>query len=1127
MKKKLIKIMKLSGFLLLFTLLQVWAVDSYSQHTKLTLDLKNVTVKDALKTIEDQSEFLFLYSPKMVDVSRKVDIELADKKVDFILNQMFAGTGVDYIVKNRQIVITTNEMIKPFKKETPQQIVVTGKVTDEDSNTLPGVNIVVKGTLKGAITDPDGNYSIEVEDADATLVFSFIGYESQEILVGNQTTINVSMVEDAIGIEEVVAIGYGTMRKSDLAGSSGSVKGDVLGQSTVSSFNQALSGKIAGVNVSTNSGRPGGHATIRIRGSSSISVTNTPLYVVDGVILNVSTLNNGTSPIDYLDQNDIESVEVLKDASATAIYGARGSNGVILITRKKGKGVGTVVQYNTDFGIGVLPKKLDVLNAKEFLQLEELAYENVQKYDYAGWAAGAYTDPRTKRTDPKLFDINGNPLYDTDWQDETIRNAYSQTHQLSVSNSKDGDNYGFSLGYRDEDGLVLNSWLKRYSGRYFMDKKISKWFKIGGSLSYLDQKERQSDAMGEGGITVGRQMVEELPIIPVRYDDGSFAGNADYPGMEGGNSPVQVSTDRNLVLETMSVLGNAYADITIAKGLEFRSLLGVSIINQKSKYYAGKQLVWISAPNGKADINNGRNNSWQFENYLTYNKEIAEVHSVTAMIGTSLQHIDNSYSRSYTSGFEDDFFLYNNLRVGNSPYVSSAISAYGLNSYFTRFNYGYKNKYLATVTGRIDGSSKFGKSNKYAFFPSFAFAWRLSEENFLKNVSMISDLKLRTSYGVTGNSETGTYAAQGGLGNYTVVLGGSRASGTGVSRLANPDLQWEKTEQSNVGLNIGLFNNRINIETDFYYKKTTDMLLGAPVPASSGYSSITKNIGSMKNQGVEFALNTFNIVKNNFRWKTTFNLSFNKNEVLSLGVGNDDIFPGPDILSPSNNIIRVGEPVGSFYGLKRLGVWGTNEANEAKKYGLLPGDIKRWDKNNDGEINDADRVIIGKGIPDGYGTMSNTIEYKNFEFIIEFQYMFGNDILDISTHTAENRTGIANSYKTVLDAWTPENQNSMIAQIRPVGAGYITGISSHLIENGSFIRGKNLLIAYNFPREILNKLFLRNLKVYGSVQNFLLLTKYYGYDPEVSDATQPFAQGITVFGYPKPRTFTIGLSINF
>lgn len=1009
-----------------------------------------------------------------------------------------------------------------------QSVTVSGTVTDNTGMTVIGATVtLVNNPDKGTVTDFDGKYTLSDVPSNETLKFSYVGMKQQLVPVDARNTIDVVMMPDTELLDEIVVVGYGTMKKSDLTGSSSSIKEDRLDKSIVTSVGQALSGKAAGVNISTNSGRPGGRANIRIRGNSSISVTNDPLYVVDGVILNVSTLSNGTSPIDYLNPNDIESIEILKDASATAIYGARGANGVLLVTTKKGDGIGRSLRYDADFGVGVLPRKLDVLNASEFLAIEELGYQNAKKYDPDGWSKGNYDDPKLKRTDPRLFDSNGNPLYDTDWQDELYSAAFSQTHQVSIANTKDGDSYGLSVGYRGEDGLVEGSWLKRYSGRFYVDSNINKWMTVGGSLNYVFQNERQTDAMGDGGITVGRQTVEALPFLPVKYADGSWAGNRDYPGMEGGNNPLHVATDRTNKLETQSMIGNIYADLTLAKGLKFRSMFGANIITQKISYYAGKELVWISAPNGSASIQNNRNQSWQFENYLTYNKQFNRDHSFTGMLGLSWQHVNNDVSEAAATKFEDDFFGYNNLGVGVSPSVSSGANAYGLNSYFARVNYNYLNRYLITATARIDGSSKFGDSNQYAFFPSLGVAWRINEESFMDSFENLSNLKLRASYGVTGNSETGPYASKGGLGNYTVVFGGTKVSGVGVSSLENPDLKWEKTAQTNIGLDFGFFNNKINVELDVYNRKTTDMLLAAPIPSSSGYKTFVKNIGSMSNKGFEASINTVNITKKDFSWETTLSFSYNKNEVLSLSEGDDDIFPGPDILSSSNNIIRVGEPVGSFYGYKRLGTWGSDEASEAARYGKLPGDLKLWDRNDDGEINDRDRVILGKGIPDGYGSFINSFKYKNFDLLIDIQYMFGNDVLDISKHSAEDRTGIANSYKTVLNAWTPDNQNTMIAQIRPTGAGYTTNIDSHLVESGSFLRGRNLVLGYTLPDKLIDKLNLRTIRVYGSVQNFFLVSGYSGYDPEVSDATQTFAQGITVFGYPKPMTFILGLNINF
>jgi TonB-linked SusC/RagA family outer membrane protein len=1113
-------ILKFNLFVVLCLLIPI---GGYAQTSgKLDLSFKEKTLREFFQMIESQTEFTFMYNN--IDLDQTVSIDVKQTSLDNILKTVLTPKSLTYEVRNRQILIKDTQMIQAGNQPVKT---ITGTVTDERGDPLIGANVMEKGTSNGMITDMDGYFTLVVK-SDAVIQISYIGYIAQEERIGDRDRITVSLKEDTQNLHEVVVVGYGTMRKSDLTGASASVKSDVLLQRTVTSVNQALSGKAAGVNIAANSGRPGGRTTVRIRGASSINVTNEPLYVVDGVILNVSTLENGSSPVDYINPNDIRSIEVLKDASATAIYGARGANGVIMITTQRGEGIsGISVRYNTDFGMGILPRKLSVLNAEAFLRNEELAYENAAKFDPIGWAAGNYKDPRLKRTNPRLFDANGRPLYDTDWQDEAIRDAFSQTHQISVANTKGNDSYGLSVGYRSEDGLIVESWMKRYSGRFFMDSQLYQWLKIGGSLNYNYQQEKQTDAMGDGGITVGRQIVEALPILPLKYEDQSWAGNADYPGMEGGNNPVHVATDNDRTIETQSVIGNLYANITFMEGLEFRSVLGTNIINQKTKYYGGKQLIWISAPNGSASVTDNRNNSWQFENYLTYNKTFSRIHRFTGMVGLSWQHIDNAWSSASGLGFEDDFFSYNNLGVATRQQSASTVNAYGLNSYFARVNYNFKEKYLLTATARMDGSSKFGSSNRYAFFPSVGLAWRMSEEPFIKSLQFVSNVKPRLSFGVTGNSETGPYASQGGLQSYTVIFSGAQASGTGVRALANPELKWEKTAQLNGGLDIGLLDGRINMEMDFYYRKTTDMLLAAPVPASSGYTTITKNIGSMENKGFEFAINTVNIRTKNFTWETTFNISFNKNKVLELGEGNDDIYPGPDILSASNNIIRVGEPVGSFYGYKRLGTWGTAEESEAAKYGKRPGDLKLWDKNKDGEINDADRLIIGKGIPDGYGAMSNSFRYKNLDLLVELQYMFGNDVLDISKHSAEDRTGIANSYRTILDAWTPENQNTMIAQIRPTGAGYTTNIDSHFVEDGSFLRGRNLLLGYTFPQSLTERIHLKNLRVYGSVQNFFVLTRYNGYDPEVSDASQSFSQGITVFGYPKPCTFTVGLNVNF
>lgn len=1024
-----------------------------------------------------------------------------------------------YLSKNPAWLLALNLLLASsvFAQQT-----VTGVVkSQDDGELLPGVSVLVKGTQRGTITDLDGLFSLDASQGE-TLVFSFVGYNSKEVTIQNNSTKLEILLEPTLSdLNEVVVIGYGSQKKSDLTGAVATVKGDVLQERPAASLNQALAGRLTGVNVSVNSGRPGGRANIRIRGNTSVSVSNNPLYVIDGVILNATGLTNGSTPIDFINPNDIASIEVLKDASSTAIYGARGANGVILVTTKRGSQSGGTITYDADVSMGVLPRKIPLLNSEEFLRVEEIAYQNAQKYDPVGWAGGKYTDPKTKRTNPDLFDANGKPLYDTDWQDEAFQQAITQNHQLAFTGGNARDSYGIYLGYRDEEGLVKESWLKRYAARFVFDSQIKDWLKVGGSLSYNDQNESQIDPLGGGGIIAMRQVLEALPIIPVKYPDGRWGGNEDYPGMEGGGNPVNIVTERLFHVKTQTLLGTLYSNIRLMEGLELRTTLGTNIINQRVDYYGGRTLNYISRnQGGDASIENSRHNSWQFENYLTYNKEISSNQSLNAMLGLSWQHVDYFGATARAQRFQDDYFAYNNLGAGANPVAaSSGTSAYGLNSYFGRFNYNLMDKYLVTFTGRVDGSSKFGESNRYAVFPSAALAWRISEEDFLKGNPSIYNLKLRTSYGMTGNSEITAYQSLAGLGNYSVIFGGSRAIGIGVNRLANPDLKWEKTQQVDVGLELGLFEGRLNFEADIYRKLTTNMLLSAPVPSSSGYSTVTSNIGSMENKGLELAVNTVNITKGDFTWTTDFNISLNKNKVIAL-TGGADIFSG-------STIIREGEPVGSFFGFVHLGTWGTHEEDEAAKYLKKPGDIKYEDVDGNGVINDNDRVIIGNGIPDGFGTLLNTFNYKNFSLTVDLQFMYGNDVLYRSKHSAEDRQGIANSFKTVLNAWTPDNQNTNIAELRPVSAGYNTNNDTDRVREGSFIRGRNLLLAYNFTPAVLEKLHLKRLRVYGSAQNFFLSTKFEGYDPEVSTSGSPFDQGVDLYAYPKPRVFMLGINVGF
>ena len=1020
---------------------------------------------------------------------------------------------------------------------------VAGNVSD-GMGPLSGANVLVKGTTNGTQTDFDGNYALENVNNTATLVFSYLGYKTVEVPVNGNSTVNVTMEEDASQLEEVVLIGYGSQKKSDLTGAVGQVDADQLQERPATSLNQALSGKIAGVQVNTNSGRPGGKSNIRVRGFSSINSSNNPLYVIDGVQLPQGNQANFSSAIDYLNPNDVVSIEVLKDASSTAIYGARGANGVILVTTKRGRAGQGRITYDVEYSVNQFgPNRAKVLNSEQYAMIEQLSWENTEKFDPEGWAAGEYAqyEPSLKRANPNvayLFDSDGRAIYDTDWSKEVTQHKLSQNHQLGFSGGNERTTYAISLGIRDDQGLLKNTYLKRYSGRFSIDDQIKPWLKIGGSLSYNNQTENLADTNDQ----VPRRMVEDYPFYPVKHTggplEGLYANNRDYPFAEGTRNSVNWLENNEYILNTQTTAGSFYSNINIMEGLEMRTMIGANVLTQENNEF--RNSVLDNNAVARAQSSNEKQTFWSIENYLTYNKEINENNSFTALLGLSWQQSNQFFVNADSRNFPTDFFKYNNLGAGSDNIaVQSFADREALNSYFGRLNYNLYGKYLFTVTGRADGSSKFGDNNKFSFFPSAAVAWRVSDEDFLADNSLISNLKLRTSYGVTGNSEIPPYSSLSLLSsNYATIWGDNRIGGTGLNRLANPNLKWEKTAQYDVGLELGLFDDRISLEADYYYRKTTDMLLDAPVPQSSGYATIRRNVGSMENKGFEFGLSTKNIATANVTWNSTFNISMNRNKVLSLATPSDIFGVGGPGITNETSIIRIGEPVGAFWGLTRLGTWNTDEAEEAAKFvsyrnglTILPGDIKYKDFNGDYIINDEDRSIIGNGYPTAWGTFTNYVSYKNIDFTLELQYSWGNDVMDMNLHSSEDRQALANSYATVLNAWTPDNQNTMIAQVRDTRAGYVTNVDSHWVKDGSFVRGRNLMIGYSFEQNLLDNLHLNKLRLYASAQNFFLLVddELIG-DPEVTpirggEGNNVFSQGMKWHEYPKSTTFVIGLQV--
>lgn len=992
-----------------------------------------------------------------------------------------------------------------------QNITVNGKVSDVAGEPLIGVTIQVQGTLIGTVTDFDGNYIINNVPPNGTIEVSYVGMQTQVVSVNGRTVINVVLSEDTELLDEVVVVGYGTMRKSDVTGSIAVAKAeDILKNSSFNALD-GLKGKASGVNIFSNSGQPGGPSRVIIRGIGTINSSSNPLYVVDGVVM---------EDFQFLNPNDIESVEVLKDASSSAIYGARGANGVILVTTKRGqKGDGTVLSYSGYLSISNPASKMDVMNSAEFMEAIKVANQNHATW----WADKDQSVLIPTPADSRLFNSDGTPKYDTDWQDEATRTAISHNHQISVQQGGKNSSVGAFLNYTDQQGVMLNTYMKRMNAKMTYDAKPTPWLSTG--INVLVNHTWQNDTDEGGGSQVPRRtMIEMPPFLPVKLDGvwtNSFTPTDPFK-FEAMANPVHVLETSQRMRYRTQLFGNAAFTFHLSPNLDLKTQLGVDGHLRKWKEFYPNDLINISSPNGRVYMSDTQILYWQEETYLTYNNSF-DRHRLNIMAGLSWQERTETGSSMSTEGFTDNFYGYHNMGAGTIPGVpSSAYTRWAMNSYFLRTAYNYDDRYMATVTARLDGSSRFGENNKYAFFPSVGLGWLISEEAFMKDISSVDMLKLHTSYGLTGNSEIGTYSSIATIASGTTLIDGGRESTASPSRLANPALKWEKTAQYDLGLNLILFKNRINLDVSAYYKLTTDLLLARPVPHSTGYTSVMDNIGSVSNRGIDFLLNTINVRTNDFTWNSTINVNFNKNRIEKLGENDEDIEPGPNWVSGSQTILRVGESLSSFYGYERLGVWTVDEAAEAAAEGFHVGEAKR----------SKDKKILGKGVPDWTGSFINTINYKNFDFTLDLQFTAGVQILQQYFHSVEDRFGYTSGLKTILhDAYNGSNPNTMIQAVRNANlSGQNTELDSHWVSDGSYLRGNVIQLGYTFDSTPLSAWNISSLRLYFNVNNaFVVHSKdFKGYDPEgTSQGNHQWGQNMFFFQYPKPRTFTVGVNLSF
>jgi TonB-linked SusC/RagA family outer membrane protein len=976
---------------------------------------------------------------------------------------------------------------------------VGGTVTDASSGeTLPGVNVLVEGTTTGTSTNADGRYELNVPSLQDTLIFTYIGYQRAEVSISGQGNLNVQLQPEAIMGEEMVVVGYGTQKKSDLTGSISSVSSEDINTYPTQGMTDAIQGKISGVQIqSVNGGEPGTGYRIRIRGGTSINAGSNPLYVVDGF--------PGSTPPP---SEDIESIEVLKDASATAIYGARGANGVVLITTKKGHEGDTQIDLKLSNSFQQTTKRLDLLNASEFGSLMNDMHLN---------GGGA---------DDDLPYPNASSLgKGTDWQDQVFRDGYLQNYQLSISGGSDNVNYYVSGNFYDQKGVIINSDFKRMNILSNLDIQASESFKFGGKL-YFARSEKNgtrtqagSSGASGAGVISGALKFEPTQGIYNENDEFSISGIGDPH-----DNPYAVATQRESDNVSDRFEGNLFGEYTIANDLMLRVTAGANINNSRHGSFLPTTLVGGRNTGGTGRINAGKSTNFVNENYLNYEHTFADVHTINFSGGFSYQYYRSEGWQASNQEFISDSFSFWNLGGGsNFQSPSSNLSKWTLASWYGRLNYNFDDKYLLTFTGRYDGSSRFGKNNKWAFFPSGAIGWNISNEPFLEDSDLLSNLKLRASYGITGNTEIGTYRSLARFSPVFSTVGGQPVNAIRPTDVANNNLTWESTTQYDVGLDIGLLNDRFDITADYYYKKTEDLLYNVPLPEYSGYGSSLQNIGSIENKGVEFSLSSQNITTDKFSWSTRLNISFNRNKILDLAGGDVKYSEAPGhMISTESQLLREGEPVGSFYGWIFDGLYqeGDDFTAEPNKQ---PGDVKFKDINGDGTVNNSDQTIIGDPHPDYIWGFTNNVSYQNFDLSIFLQASAGNEMLNFTRMELLWMSGKSNQLAEATNRWTPTNTDTNIPR---ASSGRSAIVSSQWVEDGSYVRVKNISLGYNVPPSILKNI-VRSARVYVSGQNLFTFTNFSGYDPEVSYRNSNRNSGLNYATYPNIRSFTLGLNIGF
>lgn len=1085
-----------------------------------SINITNLDVRTALNRIGKSADVKFSYEPTLFRNADRVSLTAEEEPLAKVLDRILNPLRLSYEVSGKYVVLTRQRMQSMLERRgglipfsVPLDLPVSGKVTDENGAELPGVNVVVKGTQRGTTTDSNGEYKLSVPDQKAVVVFSFVGYETTELVVGNMTKLDVSLRVNIKALGEVIVVGYGTQQRKDITGSLSSIKAEEIQKAVVPSVDQALQGRTPGLFVANSSGgTPGAAPRVRIRGSNSVNSGNEPLYVVDGLPIypnNQSIRGSGEFRTDQLspntsnvlatiNPNDIESIQVLKDASATAIYGARGANGVIVITTKRGSNRKSNLSLDYYSGVSTVTKKYPTLNAAQYATL-------VNQYNAAFKVAPKFTDQQIAE-----FQSTGG----TDWQDQVLRNGFIHNLQLSSSGGTGTLQHYLSASYYDEQGILKGSGLNRFSLRANLDVTPTEKLKIGNSFttSYTTENaipNGSRDPFSGPGLLFSA--LDFPPTDPVRKDDGTYFLFPTRSSSAIAN-PVAIAETQEMVYNSLRSLGTVYLDYQILPGLTGRVNVGYDLLSRQERAYYPKATTLLgSEVGGMARITHAQDITWMTDFLLTYNKSF-DKHKLNAVLGYTAQA--NTLERSLVgrSNFVTDAFGTTNLSGGSTAITpQSSRDKWSLLGVIGRLNYTLNDKYLFTFSGRYDGSSRFGANNKYAFFPSGAFGWRVSEERFMQDIKQVNDLKFRASYGIAGNQEIGLYRS---LSRYVTVneafgpvtAVGVKPSTTGIP---NPDLTWEQTSQLDLGVDLTAFANRLTFTFDYYRKTTNDLIFEFPVAVESGFASVLQNSGSVENRGIELSLGT-NLKAGPIALSFDANFTRNNNKILDLG-GRDSILVG------ESGAYIIGQDISSKYSLEFLGLWQLGEESSAAEFKRVPGDTRYTDVNRDGTYSvSGDRKVIGVSQPTYFYGLNTTANYKSFELSIFFQGSGGN-IIGGGTRMGSFK-GLSNGFVSAQDYWSPTNPSNMVLPFNSKDP-LLSAASSRYFESANYLRLRNVMLAYNLPANALKKIGLRKLKVYLSGQNILTFTRYSGQDPEIIDQTD----GI----YPFARNYRFGLNIGF